>query len=234
MIVIVEGNIGAGKTTLVGLVGEYLGSLVGSDSVVTVAEPVTDWSSRDNLLRRYYENRKEYGLQLQMLATLNMLENERYAVRMSREGKIVVMDRSLFTAVNVFGSLLQKENNISGFDKYLQSLITARYKPVIGPAFGGLYDRYCRLYVRTPIDLCMDRIRRRARPGEQMITTDYLASIERTTEAQMLNEPEEARHTFVMDGDYDGDKPLSANVRAPTPSRRRLSLEEFLHTIVIG
>lgn len=235
MILIIEGNIGAGKTTLLGPICELIASHRGLDSVVAIVEPVTYWSSEDNLLKRAYENRAAFGLQLQILVTLNMLENERKAVRMSREGKIVVMNRSLFSTNRVFRRLFRLCDEVSAADRSIYETVSNRFTPEIGGDAENGYDRYCRLYLRTPVEECMKRIRKRAREGEDRICIDYLRLIEEFTDKAIIDDTLESRRSVVVDGRFAEDEPLSAAV-APCSHRQKdeatQSLQEFILSFI--
>ena len=210
MIIIIEGNIGAGKSTLIDPIYKYFVSKVGQDKVQVIHEPVEDWCNKYNLLERYYTDIAKDGLQFQIDATFRMLENERRAVKLSKEGNMVVMERSLLSTLKVFGPAFLQTPGICDEDKQIYDLISRRFSPEIGPHG---YKTYYRLYVETPVNVCLDRIRMRGRRGEERVTADYLVRLESNTINAMVADGNE--QLVSLDGLFVKHDPLSTMVNFP-------------------
>lgn len=53
----IEGNIGAGKTTLINLINKY------NNNIIVIEEPIKEWKNLggNNLLNEFYTNPKRWG-----------------------------------------------------------------------------------------------------------------------------------------------------------------------------
>lgn len=88
--ILVEGNIGSGKTT-------FLKQFEHTLNATILPEPVDRWSSiggRHNLLTLMYEQPAKYALALQTYVQLTMLQNHRQDV----PTQFKLMERSLYSA----------------------------------------------------------------------------------------------------------------------------------------
>ena len=104
MIICVDGNIGCGKTTLLNKLSEL--------GYFTKCEPVDEW---EDLLEKYYYNRKKYSFELQY-KILNSLYNQYMNIDVNR---VVFIERSVRSCIDVFcktsytnGELTAKEFNL--------------------------------------------------------------------------------------------------------------------------
>lgn len=212
MIIVVEGNIGAGKSTLLDVIGEKLASHLGKDRVVVLKEPIGEWCKND-LLKRFYKDIASTGLQLQLTVTLAMVEMERSAMDLVNEGKIVIMERSLMSAQQVFGEIVKRNPLVSKADKYLLGMFFDRFPPSVTSGRFGC-AKYVRLHLRTPVAECLKRIRQRGRDGEEHITEEYLQDVEKHLERLVTRcGRHDTDHTIVMDGRYDKKDPMSVLVQ---------------------
>lgn len=157
-IITIEGNIGAGKSTLIGLLKERYG-----DKIAVVEEQVNEWKKGFNLLKHYYldPHRYAFPFQCMVLRTMHtaLIDEITYG-----DKDFIVCDRCTLTAINVF-SRAQLEEGILNEDQY-------RRLDEIQELYNENYD--CHIYLRTPPDICRDRIVNRGRPEEDEITLDYL------------------------------------------------------------
>lgn len=231
MLIVLEGNIGAGKSTLLDVIGEKLASRVGHDRVVVLQEPVVEWC-KNGLLKRFYEDRAGTGLQLQLTIYLTMLEHERSAVDLSKQGKVVVMERSLFSAQRVFGEIFKRDPSVSKKDKDLLEMLCDRFPPSATADQLGCMA-YVRLYLHTPVAECLRRIQQRGRDGEENITEEYLQDVEKILETLITRGGgHDTDHTIVIDGRYEQTNPMSGTVESALCGPGMIctggNLEEFL------
>lgn len=90
MKIVVEGNIGSGKTT-------FLQQFEQMRNATTLPEPVKRWSAvggKHNLLTMMYEQPEKNALTLQTYVQLTMLQNHRHQVGT----QFKLMERSLYSA----------------------------------------------------------------------------------------------------------------------------------------
>ena len=165
IIISIEGNIGSGKSTLLQCLRELVPELT------IVPEPVLDWESlqteeKRGLLESFYHDQKTYAFQLQMHALLTRFQAIHVAVQ---SNETVVAERSILTDRSVFAHVLEKAGCLS----VSEGAILDRWAQY----FSSQLPETFVIYIRTPVEVCHERIRQRARGGEEEITLDYLTQI---------------------------------------------------------
>ena len=158
-LVIVEGNIGVGKTTL----SQKLSSLLGYKLFL---EP----TSKNPYLEKFYAEPKKYALKLQLWIFQQRLHMYIQAVNHIYEtGQGVLLDRSVFSD-KVFADVGYADKNITpegyGFYMYIRTR-ALKFLPV----------PHVTLYLDTEPELCRERILVRGRSCEQGIPVSYLQSL---------------------------------------------------------
>ena len=100
--VLVEGNIGSGKSTYLKHFTKY------QDSINIVTEPVEKWRNLNshNLLQMMYEDPARWSLTFQTYVQLTMLQNHTAADKLARPVKM--MERSLYSAKYCFAQNLRQ------------------------------------------------------------------------------------------------------------------------------
>lgn len=165
--IFIEGNIGAGKSTLVNALREF--------SFIKIhEEPVNKWQNLNgfNLLNLSYENPRKYSFMFQSHVLLTMTQRH-LALDTS---KINVMERSAFTAKECFIKA-QIENNtieqpfVEVFNEWFDFI---RNHFPIEPRFI--------IYLKTNPDNLLKRIEQRGRPEEQSIKPKLLQQLHRLHE----------------------------------------------------
>lgn len=187
-IISIEGNIGAGKSTMLECLNE-LGA-----GVSIVQEPVLEWQElqteeKRGLLESFYHDQKTYAFQLQMYALLTRF---RAAQEASRFNDVVVVERSIFTDRSVFADMLEKQGKLSQSEAEILNR-WSRY-------FCSQLPETVVIYLNTPVDVCYQRIQQRARKGEEKITSDYLEQVEEHHRSMLA---EHQGHTIELDGCKD-------------------------------
>lgn len=152
-LILVAGNIGAGKTSITERLGERLGWKTGFESVA------------DNpYLVDFYGDMSAWSFHLQIFFLGHRAEQHNAA---SAKNGSAILDRSIYEDFFIFTRALRSTNAITerDYDAYRQlfELITAKL-----PAPDLL------IYLRAPVDVLVDRIQARGREMEKGITADYL------------------------------------------------------------
>lgn len=153
-LIAIEGNIGAGKTTLASKIAtDFNGQLI--------LERFAD----NPFLPKFYEDRQRYAFTLEMSFLA-----DRYQQFTSDTAKPSLFNHFMISDYDIFKSLifanvtLQEEE----FDLY-RKLFNFMYKEVIKP------DNY--VYLFQSHERLLENIKKRGRPYEQKIDPDYLKSI---------------------------------------------------------
>jgi len=176
-IISIEGNIGSGKSTMLRHLRTNLLVCDNKYKIIFVDEPVSSWESiKDaegrNMIEKYYENPQKYAFAFQIMALTSRLIYLKNAINNALLNEeinkkiIIITERSLHTDCYVFAELLKKQQNIEDvcFQIYIQ----------LFNEFSSNYPVHTLIYVDTPPEICHNRIKKRSRTGEEIISLNYL------------------------------------------------------------
>jgi deoxyadenosine/deoxycytidine kinase len=156
-LVVVAGNIGAGKTSLAERIGARLGWRTGYESVA------------DNpYLADFYGDMKAWSFHLQIFFLGHRAEQYLEAVRDTRSA---ILDRSIFEDFHIFARALHHLGDLSERD-YLA------YRRLFDLTVNSLPRPNLLIYLKAPVNVLVDRIRRRARNMETGISAEYLSLLD--------------------------------------------------------
>jgi len=169
----IDGNIGSGKSTLLDALKSYYKN---SSNVIFADEPVKQWENikdKDGktILEKFYNNQNKYSFSFQMMAYISRLSILRKIVREAGDENItIITERSLYTDKYIFAKMLYDQGKIEDveYQIYLQWF----------EEFASDFPipiHHC-IYLRTDPSICYERIHKRSRSGEEMISLDYLDS----------------------------------------------------------
>lgn len=196
-ILIVDGEIAAGKSTLCARIATYLTEVVGVKAV-TVLEPVEDWV-RTGCLSRYYSNPSHYIFesQIYIMSTLVRAFNE--ARLANPDAKVFVLERSVLTCRHVFYEIMKGELE-PGRQEMFESFYTWLMKPSLVYGSGACSTKH--LYLKPSIELCQERLRLRNREAEASVSEAYQSKLRRCTET-FFSEHVPASDLLVLDSDNE-------------------------------
>lgn len=177
MLFSIEGNIGAGKSTLINKLKE---KYAGSEGIVFLQEPVNQWEQiKDhdgiNMLQKFYQDPKKNAFAFQMMAYITRRDLIRDAIKNATENAIencvIIMERSLEADRNIFVKMLRADGLLEDTEIQIYDMI----------AKDGLLDYGVDgvLWLMTPADECHRRIEKRGRDGENAITMEYLDNLDK-------------------------------------------------------
>lgn len=192
----VEGNIGAGKST-------FLSSIIKGSTLLEdlgtsiVLEPVEKWQQvrnrgeqvsafeAHNILNEFYKNptRFAYTFQHHVFMTRLLLEAE------TRSGSVRIMERSILSDRMIFVESVYEKGWLSDLEF---SLFNSWYEPVIKVSPHLIPDAF--IYLRTTPEVCLKRLKRRARGEETEIDLQYLRTLHN-------------KHEYWLNQDKHGDVP---------------------------
>jgi len=159
----IEGNIGAGKSTLI---SSLCNCLSGKYKTYVGAEPVGDWL-KDGLLQCYYEDPKRYAFVFQMNAMAGRIKRDNELAL--HDYDIVINERSYF-GDHIFAQAQRQQGHMSEQEMacYERMLDAWRGK------FFPVTDEIMFIYLSTNPETCFRNMQQRSRTGESKITLDYL------------------------------------------------------------
>jgi deoxyadenosine/deoxycytidine kinase len=155
--IVLAGNIGAGKTSLT----ERLGSRLGWQ---TAFESVAD----NPYLPDFYADMRTWSFHLQIFF---LGHRARQYLELAALPQSAILDRSIYEDAYIFSRALHYLGNLTERD-YLA------YRAVFDLIVSRLPPPDLLIHLRAPVDVLVERIRRRARAIESGITAEYLALLE--------------------------------------------------------
>lgn len=158
---VLAGNIGAGKSTLVNLLCQRLGW-------TPYFEPVAE----NPYLRDFYSDMGRWAFHSQSFFLMHRARSHR---ELSLEPGSVVQDRSLYEDAEVFARNLHRQGRLSDRDHELYRDLYTVLSSLLPPP-----DLV--VYLRASVPTLRRRIQQRGRPFEQDIADDYLEGLNRLYE----------------------------------------------------
>jgi deoxyadenosine/deoxycytidine kinase len=156
-LLIVAGNIGAGKTSLTERIADRLKWQSAFESVA------------DNpYLADFYGDMRSWSFHLQVFFLGHRAEQY---LEIARSPQSSILDRSIYEDAHIFARALHHMGNLNERD-YLS------YRRVFDLVVAGLPAPDLLIYLRAPVPVLIERIRRRGRDIETGITPEYLTLLE--------------------------------------------------------
>ena len=168
IIISIEGNIGAGKTTII----NEINKLTFNKSHIIILEQVQEWmnikdDNDNNILELFYSDQQKYGYIFQSYVLFSRLQFMLKTIK-DNPNSIIICERSHLTDIKVFAKALFELGKLSSIEwnvynkwhKLIQELFDIKISGII--------------YNRCSPSICLERICKRSRNGESDITLDYL------------------------------------------------------------
>jgi deoxyadenosine/deoxycytidine kinase len=165
-LLIVAGNIGAGKTSLTERIAARLKWQSAFESVA------------DNpYLADFYDDMRSWSFHLQVFFLGHRAEQY---LEIARSPQSAILDRSIYEDAYIFARALHHMGNLNERD--YQS-----YRRVFDLVVAGLPAPDLLIYLKAPVPVLVERIRRRGRDIEMGITPEYLSLLESFYEDWLQN-----------------------------------------------
>ncbi len=156
-LILVAGNIGAGKTSITEKLGERLGWKTGFESVA------------DNpYLPDFYANMAEWSFHLQVFFLGHRAEQH---IKASESNGSAILDRSIFEDFFIFARALRQLGNMNERDYN-------SYRTVFELITKSLPKPDLLIFLSAPVDVLKNRIDQRGREIESGISEEYLKLLE--------------------------------------------------------
>jgi deoxyadenosine/deoxycytidine kinase len=183
---VVDGNIGAGKTTFLKILSEHLCAHV-------VYEPTTKWQKvigTENLLENFYRDTPRWAYTFQSYAFVTrILEQETHA--MEHAEPVQILERSVFSDRYCFAK-----------NCYELGFMTELEWKLYQDWFSWLVDNYVIrpngfIYLRVDPTICHQRLVKRQRHEETGVSLDYLQRLHQKHESWLVDKKDVA--SYVKD-----------------------------------
>jgi deoxyadenosine/deoxycytidine kinase len=155
--ILVAGNIGSGKTSLTERIGARLGWHTAFESV-----------SDNPYLAEFYADMRQWSFHLQVFF---LGHRARQHLALANSPASAIADRSIYEDAHIFARALHHLGNLNERD--YQS-----YRAVFDLVVAGLPRPDLLLYLRAPVSVIFDRIRKRGRGMETGISAEYLTLLD--------------------------------------------------------
>ena len=156
-----EGNIGAGKTTILKIMENNF------KDVEFVEEPVKEWQNLGgmNLLDSFYSNPKRWGFSFEFYSMLTKIQALLKAANSDKP--IIIIERSILSN-KVFMEISKELGKLDKMEYTMLLNTYYFYLEHVYPQIAGV------IYLDTPVDECIKRITKRNRGEECSIEKSYL------------------------------------------------------------
>ncbi|XP_032596639.1 deoxynucleoside kinase isoform X2 [Drosophila grimshawi] len=201
--VLIEGNIGSGKTTFLNYFQKY------KNEVTLITEPVEKWRNVNgvNLLDKMYKDPKKWAMPFQSYVTLTLLQAHTAAT----DKKLKILERSIYSARYCFVENMYRNgslepgmyNTLQEWFKFIDEAIHVQADLII--------------YLRTSPEVAYERIRERARSEESCVPLKYLQELHELHEDWLIHHrrPQHCK-VLVMDADLKLEDIISEYQRSET------------------
>jgi deoxyadenosine/deoxycytidine kinase len=167
LIISIEGNIGSGKSSFLSHLKERFGQ---NENIVFIKEPVDEWESivdeeGKSMLQKFYEDPKRYSFSFQMMAYISRLSIMLKAIQTNP--KYIITERCLLTDKFIFAKMLFDEGKIEKVEYDIYNKWFNEFSKTL--TINEI------VYIKSDPKICIDRIKKRGRNGEDSISLDYIS-----------------------------------------------------------
>lgn len=153
----IEGNIGAGKTTLANLLAERLNARL-------ILEEFAD----NPFLAKFYDNPAQYAFSVELFFMAERYKQQKDLVGQQDLFRTLTISDYLFTKCLLFAKVNLPDDEF----RLYQRLFDIMHNQMIQPEL--------LIYLHSPVSKLQENIKKRNRPYEQNIQNDYLYNIQQT------------------------------------------------------
>ncbi|XP_047520089.1 deoxynucleoside kinase-like isoform X1 [Pieris napi] len=188
--VLVEGNIGSGKTTFLEHFRQF-------EDITLLTEPVEEWRNLKgwNLLDLMYSDPAKWAMTFQAYVSLTMLEMHRRPT----STPVKLMERSIFSAKYCFVEQMKRLGTLHP----AQFAVLDEWFKFINTEIPVEADLI--VYLKTTPSIVYDRIKKRARSEEQCVPLSYIEELHKLHEDWLINRTHAdcPAPVLVLDADLD-------------------------------
>ncbi|MEO8820245.1 MAG: deoxynucleoside kinase [Ginsengibacter sp.] len=153
----IEGNIGAGKTTLAHLLSKHFN-----------ARLILEEFAENPFLPKFYENKQQYAFPLELFFMAERYKQLKDLLQTKDMFQNITISDYLFTKCLLFAKVNLPEQEFMLYQKLFDIINPQLIQPAL------------LIYLHAPISKLKDNIKKRNRSYEQSIHSDYLFSLQKT------------------------------------------------------
>jgi deoxyadenosine/deoxycytidine kinase len=168
LILSLEGNIGSGKSTMLENLQKKMKD---HKNIIFLKEPLDVWESikdsdGENILKKFYKDPKKYAFSFQVMAYATRLKLIKDTVKENPLCSAIICERSLEADRKIFAKMLFDDGILEDVEYQIYNTFCNEMSNVYG--LDGM------IYIETDPEICLERITKRSRQGEEGITLEYL------------------------------------------------------------
>lgn len=211
--IIIEGNVGAGKTT-------FLNFLEKNSDYRVIQEPVSLWQNvggHDLLADFFFKpNRWSFTAQSYILTTRidQMIDQQ-------LNGEKIFIERSIYSGLYCFAKVAHDIGWMNDMEWSLYQILWNREALKIKSKPAAF------IYLRTPADICFARMIQRARKEEKPIKLDYLKRIEKEYDLWFLRDYDIYLNVPVLCLDFSQDIMINPEINIIYLSKIKQFIDQF-------
>ena len=153
----IEGNIGAGKTTLANLLAERLNAWL-------ILEEFAD----NPFLAKFYDNPAQYAFSVELFFMAERYKQQKDLVSQQDMFRTLTISDYLFTKCLLFAKVNLPDDEFRLYQRLFDTMHHQMMQPEL------------LIYLHAPVSKLQENIKKRNRPYEQNIQNDYLYNIQQT------------------------------------------------------
>ena len=179
----IEGNIGAGKTTLAHLLSKHFN-----------ARLILEEFAENPFLPKFYENKEQYAFPLELFFMAERYKQLKELLQSKDLFQNLTISDYLFTKCLLFAKVNLPEQEFLLYQKLFD---------IINPQ---LVQPDLLIYLHAPINKLKENIKKRNRSYEQSIGTDYLFSLQEIYSSYIRQHPVKTLFIDVSNADFLGNE----------------------------
>ena len=184
MIINVEANIAAGKSTFLSLCKEGLTKR--GYNIVVVTEQVDDWTSTTDsngisIFDHYYKDKAKFSYVFQSYVLLSRVSTL-MAAKKNHPNAIILCERSFMTDYEIFAKSLYESGDMNEIEWNVYNKWHASVRSIFQEESSGT------IYLRASPDVCMERVKSRSRQSEDLILRGYLENLHKKHEQWLMRQ----------------------------------------------
>lgn len=186
-IISIDGNVGSGKSTLISILKKRYKKIYFAKEPVDIWKNLKDKEGKD-ILTYFYTDKKRWGYTFQNLAFITRkLELEK---ALNSNYDLIITERSTLTDCKIFAKMLYESDCLNDIEMNIYKfwLNNSNFK----------VDK--QIYLRTDIEKCLERIKKRNRVGEEEIDLKYLRQLEDKHNDWILGETNLELDKLIING----------------------------------
>lgn len=192
---VVEGNIGAGKSTFLKIINSYLNALV-------IQEPLYRWQnvSGENILDHFYQDPQRWAYSFQTFAFVTRIQEQEKFFK--HNAPFYIVERSVYSDRYCFAKNCYEMGVMSSLEwKLYQEWFnwTVEHYTIKPSGF---------IYLQTDPEVCYKRLLKRNRSEETNVTLSYFELLHEKHESWLLNLKEIPVLVLKCDEDFESNSAL--------------------------